>query len=88
MDEPVDAAFTKALPKIEVRPRAILISGLDYEDHTADFLWKLHAHLTGSITRQCLHEIWSDTKERTPGFLLEDPLLAIPLGKVDFDVNT
>ncbi|MCJ1387523.1 hypothetical protein MMC18_000366 [Xylographa bjoerkii] len=62
---PVDAVFTRALPKIE-----------------------LHAHLTGSITRQCLHEIWETTKDKDPTFTLEDPLVVLPPGKVDFDVNT
>ncbi|MCJ1258957.1 hypothetical protein MMC24_006791 [Lignoscripta atroalba] len=67
---PVDAAFTKRLPKLE-----------------------LHAHLSGSISRQCLHEIWEQQREAhnsedEPALALEDPLLAIPVGKVDYDIDT
>ncbi|CAK3847975.1 adenosine deaminase [Lecanosticta acicola] len=51
MDGPVDAAFTKALPKAE-----------------------LHAHLTGSISPQCLHNIWKQNRESAGD--LEDPLVA------------
>ncbi|KZF26601.1 Metallo-dependent hydrolase [Xylona heveae TC161] len=50
---------------------------------------ELHAHLSGSISRQCLHEIW--LRKREEGKLpsnLEDPLLAIPPGKVDYDLKT
>ncbi|CAG5180811.1 uncharacterized protein ALTATR162_LOCUS9437 [Alternaria atra] len=64
-DLPVDAAFTKGLPKIE-----------------------LHAHLTGSISRDCLHHIWVTKKARDPDLDLEDPLVAIPTGKVDYDIKT
>jgi adenosine deaminase len=39
---------------------------------------ELHAHLTGSISRKCLHEIWRQKKSQDPTFALEDPLLAIP----------
>jgi adenosine deaminase len=39
---------------------------------------ELHAHLTGSISRQCLHNIWQREKSENPGFALEDPLTAIP----------
>jgi adenosine deaminase len=46
---PVDAAFTKVLPKIE-----------------------LHAHLTGSISPETLHQIWQDSKSN-----LQDPLIAV-----------
>jgi adenosine deaminase len=44
---------------------------------------QLHAHLSGSISRQTLHDIWQ-SKTTT----LEDPLLAIPLGKIDYDLTT
>ncbi|KAH6876254.1 hypothetical protein BKA58DRAFT_381303 [Alternaria rosae] len=64
-DLPVDAAFTKGLPKIE-----------------------LHAHLTGSISRDCLHAIWETKRARHPDFDLADPLVAIPAGKVDYDIKT
>jgi hypothetical protein len=39
---------------------------------------ELHAHLTGSISRKCLHNIWLQKKSRDPTFSLEDPLTAIP----------
>jgi hypothetical protein len=39
---------------------------------------ELHAHLTGSISRKCLHNIWLQKKSRDPSFELEDPLTAIP----------
>lgn len=48
---------------------------------------ELHAHLSGSISRQCLHEIWREKKAvgRTE---LEDPLIVMPLGKHDYDLKT
>ncbi|KAL2855839.1 hypothetical protein BJY01DRAFT_243028 [Aspergillus pseudoustus] len=49
---------------------------------------ELHAHLSGSISRQCLHEIWLQKKARDPDFGVEDPLVVMPLGKVDFSLNT
>jgi adenosine deaminase len=50
---------------------------------------QLHAHLSGSISRQCLHEIWN-LKSTSFGqdFSLQDPLVAIPPGKVDYDLKT
>ncbi|KAG9698299.1 Metallo-dependent hydrolase, partial [Aureobasidium melanogenum] len=39
---------------------------------------ELHAHLTGSISRQCLHTIWLRKKTKDHSFVLEDPLTAIP----------
>ncbi|RHZ59586.1 putative adenosine deaminase [Aspergillus thermomutatus] len=65
LSKPVDATFTKALPKIEV-----------------------HAHLSGSISRQCLHEIWLKKKAQDPGFDVEDPLVVMPPGKVDYSLQT
>ncbi|CAO2655424.1 Nn.00g104880.m01.CDS01 [Neocucurbitaria sp. VM-36] len=62
---PVDIAFARSLPKIE-----------------------LHAHLTGSISRDCLHEIWKAKKTHHPELDLDDPLVAIPPGKVDYDIKT
>jgi len=44
---------------------------------------ELHAHLSGSISRQTLHEIWK-SKSTT----LQNPLTAIPVGKVDYDLKT
>ncbi|KAL4986390.1 hypothetical protein BDW68DRAFT_128732 [Aspergillus falconensis] len=49
---------------------------------------ELHAHLSGSISRQCLHELWLQKKARDPAFDLEDPWVAMPPGKVDFSLNT
>ncbi|KAL2823075.1 hypothetical protein BJX63DRAFT_417448 [Aspergillus granulosus] len=49
---------------------------------------ELHAHLSGSISRQCLHELWLQKRARDPGFDVEDPLVVMPLGKVDFSLNT
>ncbi|KAI0123809.1 hypothetical protein BJ170DRAFT_640485 [Xylariales sp. AK1849] len=48
---------------------------------------ELHAHLSGSISRQCLHEIW--LRKKAAGLAdLEDPLVVMPLGKHDYDLNT
>ncbi|KAI0468258.1 Metallo-dependent hydrolase [Xylaria cf. heliscus] len=48
---------------------------------------ELHAHLSGSISRQCLHEIWN--KKKAAGETdLEDPLVVMPLGKHDYDLET
>jgi adenosine deaminase len=49
---------------------------------------QLHAHLTGSISRECLHDIWVLKKAQGPTLDLEDPLIAIPNGKVDYNINT
>ncbi|KAI1261219.1 hypothetical protein F5Y18DRAFT_212139 [Xylariaceae sp. FL1019] len=48
---------------------------------------ELHAHLSGSISRECLHEIW--TRKKQAGQTdLEDPLVVMPVGKHDFDLET
>ncbi|UKZ79029.1 hypothetical protein TrVFT333_006780 [Trichoderma virens FT-333] len=48
---------------------------------------ELHAHLTGSISRQTLHEIW--LKKKAAGETdLDDPLLVIPEGKHDYNLET
>ncbi|KAL6709184.1 hypothetical protein ACN47E_002000 [Coniothyrium glycines] len=49
---------------------------------------ELHAHLTGSISRQCLHQIWQAKKSLHPDLDLDDPLVAIPPEKVDYDIET
>ncbi|KAJ5744774.1 hypothetical protein N7533_009644 [Penicillium manginii] len=49
---------------------------------------ELHAHLSGSISRQCLHEIWQRKKTEDPTFAVEDPLVLMPPGKVDFTLQT
>lgn len=38
---------------------------------------ELHAHLTGSITPQCLHEIWTQRRSEDPEMTLQDPLEAM-----------
>ncbi|KAI1152833.1 Metallo-dependent hydrolase [Nemania diffusa] len=48
---------------------------------------ELHAHLSGSISRQCLHEIWRE-KKAAGKTNLEDPLAVMPLGKHDYDLET
>ncbi|KAK6216433.1 hypothetical protein LQW54_003437 [Pestalotiopsis sp. IQ-011] len=48
---------------------------------------ELHAHLSGSISRRCLHEIW--LKKKAAGATdLDDPLVVMPVGKHDYDLNT
>ncbi len=49
---------------------------------------QLHAHLTGSISRECLHHIWEAKKRQDPALHVEDPLIAIPSDKVDYDLQT
>ncbi|KAG8673251.1 hypothetical protein FPOAC2_06692 [Fusarium poae] len=48
---------------------------------------ELHAHLTGSISRQALHEIWLRRKE-TGDTNLDDPLDVVPEGKHDYNLQT
>ncbi|PTB65161.1 Metallo-dependent hydrolase [Trichoderma citrinoviride] len=48
---------------------------------------ELHAHLTGSISRQTLHEIWL-AKSAAGETDLQDPLLVMPEGKHDFNLET
>ncbi|KAI2469015.1 Metallo-dependent hydrolase [Annulohypoxylon bovei var. microspora] len=48
---------------------------------------ELHAHLTGSISRQCLHEIW-EVKKAAGKTDLEDPLIVMPPGRHDYDLKT
>ncbi|KAJ4174916.1 hypothetical protein NW754_005339 [Fusarium falciforme] len=48
---------------------------------------ELHAHLTGSISRRTLHEIW--LRKRAAGDTdLEDPLVVMPEGKHDYNLET
>ncbi|PYI21577.1 putative adenosine deaminase [Aspergillus violaceofuscus CBS 115571] len=76
LSKPVDHGFTRALPKIEAK--TLLTSKL-----------QLHAHLSGSISRQCLHELWAQKKAQSPKtFTLEDPLVVMPPGKVDYSLQT
>lgn len=48
---------------------------------------QLHAHLSGSISRQCLHEVWL-TKQEAGQTDLTDPLIEMPDGKHDYDLKT
>ncbi|KAI0145652.1 Metallo-dependent hydrolase [Hypoxylon sp. NC0597] len=48
---------------------------------------ELHAHLTGSISRQCLHDIW-EMKKAAGETDLEDPLVVMPPGRHDYDLKT
>ncbi|KAK4186829.1 hypothetical protein QBC35DRAFT_253304 [Podospora australis] len=48
---------------------------------------ELHAHLSGSISRQCLHDVWVK-KHQAGETTLEDPLIQMPLGKHDYDLET
>ncbi|EMR62963.1 putative adenosine deaminase protein [Eutypa lata UCREL1] len=45
---------------------------------------ELHAHLSGSISGQCLHEIW-ERKKAAGQTNLEDPLVVMPPDKHDYD---
>jgi hypothetical protein len=49
---------------------------------------QLHAHLSGSISRHCLHRIWATRAAADHAFTLQDPLHAIPADKVDYDLDT
>ncbi|PGH17588.1 adenosine deaminase [Polytolypa hystricis UAMH7299] len=49
---------------------------------------ELHAHLSGSITRQCLREIWLRKKAKNPNLNIVDPYVAMPPGKVDYTIKT
>lgn len=48
---------------------------------------ELHAHLTGSITPQCLHEIWTRRKSEAPDIALQDPLEAMSIDRT-WDIMT
>ncbi|KAJ9136762.1 Metallo-dependent hydrolase [Pleurostoma richardsiae] len=49
---------------------------------------ELHAHLSGSISRQCLHDVWAAKKAAGQEVTLEDPLVVMPVGKHDYDLKT
>jgi len=53
----------------------------------ADEQQELHAHLTGSIRRECLHEIWLARRQADPELPLQDPLEVIPTDGV-IDIMT
>jgi adenosine deaminase len=76
----------KALPKIEVNshsqiPKNRSVANIGRSQQ------QLHAHLSGSISRQCLHEVWLKKKEAGETDLT-DPLIEMPLGKHDYDLKT
>ncbi|OHE94429.1 adenosine deaminase [Colletotrichum orchidophilum] len=48
---------------------------------------ELHAHLTGSVSRRTLHDIWV-LKREAGETDLEDPLVVMPDGKHDYDLTT
>ncbi|KAK2627276.1 hypothetical protein QTJ16_003242 [Diplocarpon rosae] len=48
---------------------------------------ELHAHLSGSIRRECLHEVWLQKKSRGET-TVRDPLLEMPAGKFDYNLET
>lgn len=50
-------------------------------------LVQLHAHLSGSISRQCLHEVWL-MKKGAGETDLADPLVEMPDGKHDYNLKT
>jgi adenosine deaminase len=51
---------------------------------------QLHAHLSGSISRRCLHDIWLQKKSSAGkhGLGLQDPLVEMPEDKFDYDLET
>lgn len=50
---------------------------------------ELHAHFSGSISKQCLHDIWEKRQAQGQLLDLEDPLTAIKAGEQGFvDVKT
>jgi adenosine deaminase len=76
----------KALPKIEVSSRSPNLKNRPVAN-IGFSRRKLHAHLSGSISRQCLHEVWLKKKEAGETDLT-DPLIEMPLGKHDYDLKT
>ncbi|KAH6849916.1 hypothetical protein B0I37DRAFT_100267 [Chaetomium sp. MPI-CAGE-AT-0009] len=48
---------------------------------------ELHAHLSGSISRQCLHDVWL-AKKAAGETNLKDPLVEMPPEKHDYDLKT
>lgn len=66
----------KALPKIEARPTPASPSPPLTNPHP-----QLHAHLSGSISPQTLHDVWLQKKVTNPTLALPDPLLALAPGQ-------
>ncbi|KAF3398111.1 Adenosine deaminase-like protein [Penicillium rolfsii] len=90
LSAPVDRAFTQALPKIEVgiKHTYYQFSPKPPQANNLPPNVQVHAHLSGSISRQCLHEIWKRKKQKDPNFPVEDPLVLMPPGKVDYTLQT
>lgn len=66
----------KALPKIEARPTPASPS-----PPLTNPPPQLHAHLSGSISPQTLHDVWLQKKVTNPTLALPDPLLALAPGQ-------
>lgn len=75
-------SWTKKSPK-----HSIQVKRKD-NTNTLRGVWQLHAHLSGSIIRQCLHQVWQKRKAREPALALADPLTIMPPEKADYDVKT
>ncbi|POR38879.1 Adenosine deaminase-like protein, partial [Tolypocladium paradoxum] len=59
----------------------------DMMDYVALPKIELHAHLTGSISRRTLHDIWL-RKKASGETELEDPLVVMPEDKHDYNLET
>ncbi|EFR00576.1 hypothetical protein MGYG_03581 [Nannizzia gypsea CBS 118893] len=49
---------------------------------------ELHAHLSGSISRECLRELWLQKREHNRELQVPDPMIVMPPGKVDYSLKT
>ena len=90
LQAPLTLPSQRPCQRLRYRPTS-LISKLDAWASVRSLLihpTQLHAHLTGSISRECLHDIWETRKAQHRDLELEDPLVAIPTGKVDYDIKT
>ncbi|KAM3514503.1 hypothetical protein MY11210_001846 [Beauveria gryllotalpidicola] len=79
-----------ALPKIEVGgfPAAARFEQNVMTDKAISYpATKLHAHLTGSVSRRTLHDIWRRKKDAGETDL-QDPMEVMPEGKHDYSVQT
>ncbi|KAL7772896.1 hypothetical protein CFE70_002859 [Pyrenophora teres f. teres 0-1] len=85
VDVDVDVDFARRLPKIESPSAKEAQTSVRIAANAAT---QLHAHLTGSISRECLHDIWVAKTAQDADVQVQDPLVAIPPGKVDYDIKT
>lgn len=67
-------------PQLVLQSCKLCIMTMDFTNQLPKI--ELHAHLTGSITRECLHEIWVQRKLQDPGLSLQDPVEAMSKNKV------